>query len=136
MARIRTLACPALILVAIVALAGAATRASGATLFRHIRLVKSEPAANDTLAKSPAAIKLWFSEKVELPVTTVKLADAAGHAVALAAVARPGTGDSAPVVAAIAKPLAAGSYVITWSTAAKDGHPANGTIAFVVKGAR
>jgi methionine-rich copper-binding protein CopC len=66
----------------------------------------------------------------------VKLADAAGHAAVLAAPARPDTGETAPVSVALSKPLAAGSYVVTWSTAAKDGHPANGTIAFVVKSAR
>jgi methionine-rich copper-binding protein CopC len=72
---------------------------------------------------------------VELAVTTAKLATASGASVALGAVARD-TAKNAPVVAAITKPLAAGSYVVTWSTAATDGHPAKGTFTFVVKGAR
>jgi methionine-rich copper-binding protein CopC len=100
---------------------------------RHTHLEKSEPANNDTIARSPAAIRLWFSEKVELPVTTVKLADAAGGAIALAPLARPDTGEKAPVIVSLQKPLAAGNYVVTWMTAAKDGHPSNGTIAFTVK---
>ena len=100
---------------------------------RHAHLTKSEPASDDTLAKSPAAIRLWFSEPVELPVTTVKLASASGVKVALSALARPDTGKAAPVTAMVKAPLKAGAYVITWSTAAKDGHPATGTLNFVVK---
>jgi methionine-rich copper-binding protein CopC len=99
----------------------------------HTHLVRSEPAVNDTLARSPSAIRLWFSEPVELAVTTVKLADAAGTSVALAKVTRADAGEAAPVAVTLNAPLPPGSYVITWRTAAKDGHPANGTINFVVK---
>jgi methionine-rich copper-binding protein CopC len=127
---------PALAVLAAAALLGGASGVLAAAPFRHTRLVKSEPAANDTLAKSPSAIKLWFSEKVELPVTTVKLADAAGKSVKLAPPSRPDAKDPALVAATIATPLSAGAYVVKWSTAAKDGHAERGTIAFVVKGAR
>jgi methionine-rich copper-binding protein CopC len=105
-------------------------------LRRHTHLVKSAPASNDTLAKSPGAIRLWFTEPVELAVTTVKLADGAGGLVALGPLARPDTGQAAPVVAPVKRPLPPGNYVVTWSTAAKDGHPASGTFGFVVKAAR
>src|SRR5262249_21184408 len=80
-------------------------------------------------------IRLWFSEPVELAVTTAKLATASGTPVALGAVTRD-TAKNAPVVAAVTKPLAAGSYVVTWSTAADDGQPAKGTIGLAVEGAR
>jgi hypothetical protein len=102
---------------------------------RHTHLIKSEPASNDTLASSPRAVRLWFTEQVELAVTTVKLAGAAGAPIALAPVARPDAGQDAPVVALLKTPLAAGAYVVTWSTAALDGHPAKGTFGFVVKAA-
>ena len=110
----------------------AAAPARLTTTLWHVHLVKSDPAANDTLATAPKAVQLWFSEKVELPITRVKLADDAGAAVSLAPLARDAAAD-APVAAAITKPLAAGSYVVTWSTAATDGHPAKGTFGFVVK---
>lgn len=109
---------------------------SAIDLRRHTHLIKSEPATNDTLAKSPGAIRLWFTEQVELAVTTVKLADAAGRPIALNPLVRPDTGQAAPVVAAVKKPLAPGGYVVTWRTAARDGHPANGAFGFVVKAAR
>ncbi len=99
----------------------------------HTHLTKSEPSANDTLAVAPRAVRLWFTEKVELVVTTVKLTDAAGAAIPLAPLARPDTGEQAPVVATLNKSLVAGSYVVAWSTAAKDGHPAKGSFAFVVR---
>lgn len=97
----------------------------------HVHLLKSEPAANDTLRASPAAIKLWFSGPPEMAVTTVKLASASGAAVPVAAPTRDTAAD-APVTAAIARGLPAGDYVITWRTTAQDGHPSNGTIPFVV----
>src|SRR5579884_2459007 len=102
----------------------------------HTHLIKSEPAANETLAVAPHAIRLWFSEKVELAVTTVKLDDAGGEAVRLAPLARPDTGEQAPVVASLTKPVALGRYVVAWSTAAKDGHPAKGSYPFVVRAVR
>jgi methionine-rich copper-binding protein CopC len=104
--------------------------------WRHTHLVKSYPTENDTLATPPKALRLWFSEPVELAVTSVKLANAAGTPIALDPVARPDTGKNAPVVAAVKNSLPAGDYVVSWSTAALDGHPAKGTIAFVVKSPR
>jgi hypothetical protein len=111
------------------------TAGATASTRRHTQLAKSEPAANDTLAAAPKAIKLWFSEKVELKVTTVKLRDAAGN---LQELGTPGRAveKNAPVIVPIVKSLAPGAYSIAWSTAATDGHLAKGTIRFLVKGAR
>lgn len=124
--------------VALLAACAVATIAAGATAStrRHTQLVKSEPAAHDTLSAAPKAIKLWFSEKVELKVTTVKLRDAAGNAQLLGTPARADAEKNAPVIVSIVKPLAPGAYAIAWSTAATDGHLAKGTINFLVKGAR
>jgi methionine-rich copper-binding protein CopC len=101
----------------------------------HTKLLKSTPAANDTLATAPTAISLWFNEQVELKVTTVKLSGAAGS-VKIGAVTRDEKTKDAPVVATIPTPLAAGSYTVNWSVAGDDGHPVKGTFAFVVKGAK
>jgi methionine-rich copper-binding protein CopC len=123
-----------LILAALAAILTAAT--GSAASLRHTHLIKSEPSNNDTLAVAPKAVKLWFTEQVELGITTVKLASSTGTSIALGAVARPDTGKAAPVVATIAQALAPGAYQIDWSTAALDGHPAKGTIAFVVRSAK
>jgi hypothetical protein len=127
-----------LLLVASLISVGAASSARREATRRllHTHLIKSEPAANDTLAAPPTALRLWFSEQVELPVTNVKLSDARGAAVALAPLTRPDTGAHAPIVAALGSSLAPGSYVVNWSTAARDGHPAKGSFSFIVSAAR
>ena len=112
----------------------AATRADARLTF-HATLLKSSPAQNDTLRAAPKTISLWFSERVELSLATVKLTDEKGAAIALAA---PTLADDekAPLVVAIPKAPAAGKYRISWSVAAKDGHASKGTIDFVIRATR
>ena len=97
----------------------------------HTMLKKSAPGANDTVAP-PAAIKLWFSERVELPFTRVTLKNAAGATQPLGAPAFANDSANAAVVASVTGTLAPGDYTVTWSAAAKDGHPAKGSFRFVV----
>jgi methionine-rich copper-binding protein CopC len=132
MTRSHTLRRGALALALVASATAFASPTRRAVVRRHVHLEKSAPAANDTLATTPTSIRFWFSEPVELAVTTAKLASASGAAIALGAATRDAAKD-APVVAPITKPLPAGSYVVTWSTAASDGHPAKGTFTFVVK---
>jgi methionine-rich copper-binding protein CopC len=101
---------------------------------RHVHLKKSTPANKETVTGSPKSISLWFSEKVELAVTNVKVADAKGVAAELGALKREAA-DTAPVVTDVLKPLGAGRYTLTWSVAGKDGHPQKGTVSFTVKAA-
>lgn len=104
----------------------------------HVHLVRSEPANNDTLHAPPAAIKLWFSEDPELAITSIALNMSMGASampVTVSAVHRDGAPHS-PIVADITGKVMPGTYMIAWKTAATDGHPASGTIAFVVAGGR
>lgn len=101
---------------------------------RHVHLRKSTPAAKETLAGSPKSISLWFSEKVDLKLTTLKLADANGVAATLGALQRDTIAD-APVTAEVSRPIAPGSYTLSWSVAGADGHPQKGTVKFTVKAA-
>ena len=113
----------------IVGLAGAAP---GHDALRHVKLVRSEPVANDTVS-SPKALRLWFSEKIERKLSSVKLADATGASVTLLPATRDESQETAPLVSAPSKALPPGAYTISWSAAAADGHPSKGTIEFVVK---
>jgi methionine-rich copper-binding protein CopC len=97
----------------------------------HLHLVRSAPAANDTLSKAPAAIRLWFSSPPEMAITTVHLTTVDGKAVAVGPVTR-ANADSAPVVAPVTGAVMPGSYVVAWRTSAQDGHMSSGTIPFVV----
>lgn len=101
---------------------------------RHLHLVRSDPAAGDTLRAAPAAVRLWFSQAPELAITTIHLNAATGTAVALAAVTRD-TAVDAPVTAALRAPAPAGAYVVSWRTTARDGHPASGRYQFVIAAA-
>ena len=101
---------------------------------RHVRLEKSSPTDKEVLATSPKAVSLWFSEKVDLKITTLKLVDEKGTALALGALKRDTT-DKAPVMADVTKPLAPGAYSLNWSAAAADGHPEKGVVKFSVKAA-
>jgi methionine-rich copper-binding protein CopC len=98
---------------------------------RHLHLERSEPAANDTVASAPAAVRLWFSEQPELAVTTIRLSAAAGAAVALAPLTRD-TGATAPVVAPLRAHPAAGTYNVWWRSTARDGHVSTGQFQFVI----
>jgi methionine-rich copper-binding protein CopC len=98
----------------------------------HLRLEKSVPAQGAVLAAPPAVISLWFSLPPEMAVTTVKLADASGKAIAVSAPRRGNTAKD-PVVVDITSPLAQGSYTVSWKTSSRDGHAIKGTIAFGVK---
>jgi methionine-rich copper-binding protein CopC len=52
---------------------------------RHLKLVRSEPAANAKLSVSPAAIRLWFTQETQLAVTKVSLVRADGELMPLPA---------------------------------------------------
>jgi len=101
---------------------------------RHLHLIRSEPARNDTLHAPPHAVKLWFTEDPELAITSIKLLKPEGADTArvkLSALHRDAA-EHSPVVADIQEAMTPGAYVIAWRTAAKDGHPGAGTIEFVV----
>ncbi len=97
----------------------------------HLRLVKSDPAAAAAVA-SPTQLRLWFSLKPTLSLTTVKLTNASKVPVKLG---KPSfAGDvKLPVTVSVDEPLAAGTYTVTWKTASGDLHPMTGEYTFTVK---
>ena len=109
----------------------AATLAFPGTALAHAHLRKSEPSANARLASAPRYLRFWFSEAPELSLTTVTLLDAGGKAVTLSAPQRDRDGALA-VRVEVAGTVAPGRYTVRWRTAGADGHPSNGTFAFVV----
>jgi methionine-rich copper-binding protein CopC len=103
---------------------------------RHLKLLRSIPAANASVpAGALPPVQLWFSQRPELAVTSVKLKPAAGDASTertLAPLAR-GAARTAPIVAqTTGVTVAPGAYVLTWRTMARDGHVLSGTIPFTV----
>lgn len=99
----------------------------------HLKLKRSFPAKDTVLTTSPDAIRLWLTEKADLPATRITLATANGAAVRVDKPTR-AAGADAPIEAKVPQPLAAGRYLVTWKTMSKDGHVVNGTFGFEVKG--
>jgi putative copper export protein/methionine-rich copper-binding protein CopC len=101
-----------------------------AIAWAHARLTRSDPAANSRLASSPTAIRLWFSEAPELAMTHLTLEDSAGKLADVGPVER--AESKLAIEAKLRTPLAPGRYVLSWRTAAADGHPSQGRFRFVV----
>lgn len=98
---------------------------------RHLKLLRSSPAADTALASSPDAIRLWMSEPVNAPVSKIALSTEAGAVITLGALTR-GAAKGAPLVASIISPLPPGRYKVAWKAMSKDGHVVNGAFAFRV----
>ena len=108
--------------------------ASG-TVVRHLKLVRSFPAADAVLTTSPEKITIELSEAVELTGAKLTLAKEGGAPIVLGALRREPT---APKVlrADVTTVLAAGGYVVSWRTMSKDGHVVKGTFGFRVGAAK
>lgn len=115
------------------ALASGAVR-SGA-IARHLKLVRSFPAADTVMATSPEKVTIELSEAVELTGASLTLAKQGGAPIALGALRRE---PSAPKVlrAEVTTTLASGGYVVSWRTMSKDGHVVKGTVGFRVDAAK
>lgn len=96
----------------------------------HNHLVKSAPAAGETLTASPADIRLWFNERPEIPFTSVTILRA--DSTRIATIKAVATADSMAVSAPLPQPLPMGSYLVTWRTASRDGHAIRGTYGFSI----
>ncbi|HEY2805600.1 MAG TPA: copper resistance CopC family protein [Gemmatimonadales bacterium] len=93
--------------------------------------MRSEPGADSTVKVAPTAIRLWFTEPLQLAVSTVRLSDAAGHAVATGKPYAAAAANS-PVAVDVQGHLGAGRYTVTWRAMPRDGHVSSGHFAFTV----
>ena len=102
---------------------------------RHLKLVRSFPAADTVMATSPEKVTIELSEAVELTGASLTLAKQGGAPIALGALRRE---PSAPKVlrADVTTTLASGGYVVSWRTMSKDGHVVKGTFGFRVDAAK
>ena len=98
-------------------------------LSAHLKLERSNPAANAVLEAAPPQLQLWFSEEPLLVMTSVTLTGPKG-AVKLD---KARAGGERSLIVPIATPLDPGAYKIGWKTAGDDGHTLQGTVDFSVK---
>lgn len=111
-----------------------AVAVSGATRF-HAHLVRADPAVNDTIAATPKAVRLWFSEPVELGLSRVKIVRVGGDTVKTSGLRHEGSAATTAALDLSSPPTAPGTYVVTYHVVARDGHPTTGSYNFVLTGA-
>jgi methionine-rich copper-binding protein CopC len=114
----------------LLALALAVALAPAAPAFAHAHVVKSDPAANAVVA-APKQVSVTFSEKL-VPAFSKLEISMAGMNMAVP-VKTAFNADGNTIVATPQAAFTKGSYVISWSAAAVDGHKTKGTIPFKVK---
>jgi copper transport protein len=111
---------------------GIASLAAPRILSAHARLLRSSPAANDTLKTAPTSLRFWFSERPELPFTVIKLFDMSSGAPVPLGAAAAISGDSMGMTVPISSALGGGRYKVEWRTAASDGHVTAGSYQFML----
>lgn len=104
---------------------------AGGIALAHATYVKSNPAADARLAKSPGEIRITFSETPDAKSADIAVLDTSG-----------GRHDKADVTTASDEPntlrvsvpdLPEGGYLVSWSvTSAVDGHETKGAFAFAI----
>jgi methionine-rich copper-binding protein CopC len=94
----------------------------------HTHLLRSTPAENAILEKSPPAAVLVFAEPVTLTAIRVESAEGGKTAV------KPLPGKPAAELSAALPTLAPGRYKMSWRALSDDGHVMAGEIHFTVGG--
>ncbi len=107
-----------------------------AAAMAHPRLLSSSPAAGASVAK-PATIALGFSETLIAPLTGIELTMSGMPGMAKHRPA-PISGLTTKVVGKmltvkLARPLAAGTYLLKWHAVAADQHRIEGNFSFTVR---
>jgi methionine-rich copper-binding protein CopC len=110
-------------------------RPSGASA--HSEYDHSEPTAGSTVATAPAAVKVWFTETVQLSGSSLKVTNAAGQQVDNKDVKLDPTDDDHMILVVSLNPgLPAGTYKVAWkTTSADDGDTDDGEFSFTVRAA-
>jgi copper transport protein len=94
---------------------------------RHAILLHSEPLEGSVLAKSPAVVRLWFSEPVQLVGQAITIFAPSGGQVQHGSVRESSLELSIPVNA-----QATGTYLVSWQVVSQDTDPVSGRFVFSV----
>ena len=125
----------ALLFAGVTAFAPASSVVAAGDAAFHAHLVRADPAVNDTIAATPTAVRLWFSEPVELGLSRVRIVRAGGDTVKTSVLRHEGSAATTAALDLSTPPTAPGTYVVTYRVVSRDGHPTSGSYNFVLKGA-
>jgi copper resistance protein C len=98
----------------------------------HAHLKTPVPADKSTVATSPQALTLTFTEDVEPAFSGVEIRNAQNQ-VMPAEKARLNDKQHDQLIIPLSQPLPAGSYQVNWHVLSVDGHKTKGSYAFSVK---
>ena len=99
----------------------------------HALLIRSVPAVNGTVARSPQRILLSFTEPVDPTLSHAQVVDTQGRPVPGASPSQAVAGNSEQLRILLSRPLPRGVYTVDWQTvSALDGHYVDGAFAFGV----
>ncbi|MCA1843992.1 MAG: copper resistance protein CopC, partial [Actinobacteria bacterium] len=94
----------------------------------HAVLLRTEPSPQTTVKTAPPAVRLQFSESVEVAFGAVRVFDVDGKRVDKGKITTTAGGREVVVPAN----LATGTYTVTWRVVSTDGHPVHGGFQFYV----
>ncbi|WP_433945239.1 copper resistance protein CopC [Paenibacillus sp. SN-8-1] len=97
----------------------------------HAYIVKSTPAANEALDKSPEEITIVYNEPIEKVFHSLTVTNTSGTRVDLDN-SHIDEKNPAKLTAGLKKDLPDGIYTVSWRVVSADGHPITGVIPFIV----
>jgi copper resistance protein C len=100
------------------------------TGWTHAFLDHAEPAVGSTVHGSPAAIKIWFTEKLESAFCKLQVFNESGQEIDKRDQAT-GVGDPAVLTVSL-PPLKPGKYKVVWRAVSVDTHVTTGDFKFEV----
>jgi len=115
-------------LLAVVALECCASVLRATPASAHAVLLRAEPSPQTTVESPPAAIRLTFSEPVEVAFGAIRVFDVDGNRVDDGSIRR--AERNRQVVLPVG--LRDGTYTVTWRVTSEDGHPVRGGFGFFV----
>jgi len=117
------------ILVALVA--GTMAIGNAPSALGHAFLDHASPAVGSSVPGSPAVVALWFTQDLEPAFSAMTVTNEAGQRVDLGNVQVPRDGLAELQIGV--KPLAPGTYLVSWHVVSVDTHPTEGSFTFEVK---
>ncbi len=101
------------------------------TLSAHMRLQKSEPAADSTVTAPLKTVQIWFSEAPDLSISKVTLTGPAGPVKLMGLHVM-----EKSLMVSIDGDAAPGKYAVAWQSAGDDGHAQKGQFMFTLQAAK
>jgi methionine-rich copper-binding protein CopC len=109
---------------------GAVALGAAAGAQAHAFLDHASPAVGSSVPSAPPTVTLWFTQDLEPAFSNVTVTNEAGQRVDLGNTRIP-PGSPAELQIGL-KPLAPGTYLVSWHVVSVDTHPTEGTFTFEI----